>query len=158
MRRRREEELRRDLRRLIQQIEGMLGSNPVDLGRAERAMKGASKALKKGDAKGASRDQSLALDELRGAEVLLIEQLARQGGSAISFGRRRRGSEEFGRDPFGRPSGGGPYGHAGTELKMPTQRDMIRSREILQELRRRSSEHFRPRLEREYLERLIKRF
>ena len=154
-----QEELRRDLRRLIQQIDGMLGSRPVGLERAEHAMKGAIKALQKGDASGALRDQSLALNELRSAARQLIEQLARQQqGPTIGIGRRRGNSEAYGRDPFGRLPGGGSYRQGNTDLQIPTQRDIMRSREIMQELRRRSSEHFRPRLEREYLERLIKRF
>ena len=137
----------------------MLGSRPVGLERAEHAMKGAIKALKKGDARGALRDQSLALNELRSAVGQLIKELARQQqGPTISIGRRRGNPEAYGRDPFGRLPGGGSYGQGKTDLKIPTQRDIMRSREIMQELRRRSSEHFRPRLEREYLERLIRRF
>jgi uncharacterized protein (TIGR02302 family) len=155
-------QLRRDLGRLMLQMGEMLGAIPPSVGRAERAMKGAGKALRDGDAKRAGRDQGEALSELRRATDSLAEQLARQrqGQGTMGFGMgQQRGPMGQGRDPFGRRSGNGPNGNVdGGDVKVPTQREILRAREIMQELRRRSGEQFRPRPERDYIERLIKRF
>ena len=45
-----------------------------------------------------------------------------------------------------------------TARNMPQASDVQRSREILDELLRRAGERFRPSLERDYIERLLKRF
>ena len=46
----------------------------------------------------------------------------------------------------------------GTSVKLPDEIDAQRAREILEELRRRLGERFRPDLELQYLERLLRRF
>ena len=43
-------------------------------------------------------------------------------------------------------------------MKLPDEIDAQRAREILNELRRRLGERFRPEMELEYLERLLRRF
>jgi hypothetical protein len=43
-------------------------------------------------------------------------------------------------------------------VKIPDQADVQKSREILDELRRRSGERTRPEIERDYIDRLLKRF
>jgi hypothetical protein len=61
------------------------------------------------------------------------------------------------RDPLGRPQRSqGP--DLGTSVKVPDQIDQQRARQILEELRKRSSEASRPQNELDYLERLLKRF
>ena len=61
------------------------------------------------------------------------------------------------RDPLGRErSGNGTYDQG--DVKIPDQSDVQKSREILDELRRRSGERSRPELERDYIDRLLKRF
>jgi hypothetical protein len=60
-------------------------------------------------------------------------------------------------DPLGRPQRTeGP--DLGTSVKLPDEIDAQRAREILEELRRRLGERFRPDLELQYLERLLRRF
>ena len=49
---------------------------------------------------------------------------------------------------------GSPFG----DVQIPEQPDMQRAQEILEELRRRASERSRPRLERDYIDRLLKQF
>jgi uncharacterized protein (TIGR02302 family) len=155
-------QLRRDLGQLMLQMDNMLGAIPPSVGRAERAMKGAGKALRAGDAKRAGRNQTEALNALRRATDSLAEQLARQrqGQGTMGFGMGQpRGPMGQGRDPFGRRSGNGPNGNIDSgDVKVPTQREILRAREIMQELRRRSGEQSRPRPERDYIDRLIKRF
>ena len=60
-------------------------------------------------------------------------------------------------DPLGRPQRTeGP--DLGTSVKVPDQIDAQRAREILEILRRRLGERFRPDIELDYIERLLKRF
>ena len=60
-------------------------------------------------------------------------------------------------DPLGRPRRTeGP--DLGTSVRVPDEIDTQRAREILEELRRRLSDPTRPRLELDYLERLLERF
>jgi len=60
-------------------------------------------------------------------------------------------------DPLGRPMPGvGNF--SGEDVGIPDEMEMQRAREILRELRRRAGELDRPRLERDYLDRLLRRF
>jgi len=59
-------------------------------------------------------------------------------------------------DPAGRPEANGPIDNG--SVKIPTERETQRAREILDELRKRSGETGRPKPELDYLERLLKRF
>ena len=58
-------------------------------------------------------------------------------------------------DPLGRPLRGRDYGDDST-VKVPGEIDVQRARRILEELRRRFGENFRPQLELDYIERLLK--
>jgi hypothetical protein len=61
------------------------------------------------------------------------------------------------RDPLGRPmSNNGTYDQG--DVKIPDQNTLQKAREILDELRRRAGERFRPEIELDYIERLLKRF
>ncbi len=155
-------QLRRDLGRMMLQMDEMLGAIPPSMGRAERAMKGAAEALGKGDAARAARDQAEALSQLRQAAEQMAEQMARQqqpGAMGLGMGRPQGRMPQRDRDPFGRRTGQGANGETDMDgVKVPTRRELLRSREIMQELRRRSGEQFRPRQERDYIDRLIKRF
>ena len=76
-------------------------------------------------------------------------------------GNRYRGdrNRRFGpdRDPLGRRQDGlGPLDR--NDVKVPTEAERKQARDILRELRRRSGETGRPKLERDYIERLLKRF
>jgi poly(3-hydroxybutyrate) depolymerase len=57
-------------------------------------------------------------------------------------------------DPLGRPLRGRDYGDDAT-VKVPGEIDVQRARRILEELRRRFGENFRPQLELDYIERLL---
>ena len=60
-------------------------------------------------------------------------------------------------DPLGRPLRGRDYGDDVT-VKVPGEIDVQRARRILEELRRRFGESFRPQLELDYIERLLRDF
>ena len=61
------------------------------------------------------------------------------------------------RDPFGRPtSSNGTVDQSG--VRIPDENTLQKSRQILDELRRRAGERSRPLIELDYIERLLKRF
>jgi hypothetical protein len=130
------------------------------LGRAGEAMGDAEGSLGEGDADGAVDSQGRALEALRqGAQGMA--QAMQQGmgngpgpGQPGRFGRARPNGDT---DPLGRPLRGRDYGDD-TTVKVPGEIDVQRARRILEELRRRFGEGFRPQLELEYIERLLKGF
>ncbi len=116
-------------------------------------MDNARRALEQGDLAEANRQQSRALDQLRQGTRSLAEQMRRQMPN--QFGRGP--AQDAPLDPLGRPQRTeGP--DLGTTVKVPDEIDAERVREILKELRRRLGERYRPELEREYIERLLRRF
>jgi len=155
-----QEALRRDLGRLMLQMDEFFGSIPKPFGRAERAMDGAARALGNDQPGDAVPLQTEALNQLQQGTENMAEQIARRMGGAMGMAGGQRGQRPGqGRDPFGRD----PTGALGTavddgDVKIPDQMEMRRAREILQELRRRAGERYRPELEREYIDRLLRRF
>lgn len=161
-------ELERRLGELRKQLGEMLGQDPPKgLGNAEREMGNAGRALrdrKPGEAVG---PQGRALEELRRGANEAMRQLGQRFGMQPGnrqgrdpgFGERpgepRMGNWE--RDPLGRQLNGlGPLDTQ--DVKVPTEAEKKRVQEILEELRKRVADPSRPALEREYLERLLKRF
>jgi uncharacterized protein (TIGR02302 family) len=142
---------------------GQQGGGEMDqLGRAGEAMGDAQGELGEGDADGAVDSQGRALEALRrGAQGLAqsMQQMMGQGqgpgpGEPGRMGRARANQDT---DPLGRPLRGRDYGDD-TTVKVPGEIDVQRARRILEELRRRFGESFRPQLELEYIERLLKDF
>jgi uncharacterized protein (TIGR02302 family) len=122
------------------------------LGRAGRAMGDASRSLgdqAPGDAYGY---QGEALDALReGLQGMMQQMYANQPGQdGQQFGGRPMGR----RDPLGRPERTeGP--DLGQNVKVPDEIDVERARRILEAIRNRLGERYRPRYELDYLERLL---
>ncbi len=133
------------------------GGEPENLGQAGEAMDGAAGSLGQGDLSGALPDQERAVELLRQAQREMREKLAeeqrRGGGMRIGSGR---GQGRRGLDPAGRREGDGRLDRGDVEI--PTERDMQRAREILEELRRRAGERDRPQDELDYIDRLLRRF
>jgi hypothetical protein len=138
-----------ELRRQLGQA-GDQGEIGDALGRAERAMGDAFNALKSQAPGEAVGPQGEALDQLQQATRALAEQMRQNGQGG-------EGGMQAGRDPFGRNQPGQGDLDRG-DVKIPEQSEMQRSREILDELRRRAAERARPQLERDYIDRLLKRF
>lgn len=158
---RRQEELRRELDR----ARGALPADAADgegraaldsarrsLDQAGQAMDQAADALRSGDLPGALQNQAQALSALRqgmkDAGQALDPQQADQGGGAAGSALGQAP------DPLGRTEGGAgiadPNAAIGTAPSL-TQR----ARDLLDELRRKAAEQDRPRVERDYLRRLI---
>ncbi len=158
-----QEALRRQLGELMRRMGEQGGDIPRPLGRAERAMRDAAQALQQGSPGAAVPSQTQAMDELQQGMQSLAEQLANQmmmGQGQPMMGQQGQGQPQRqgkGRDPLGRrPSGFGTQDS--NDVKIPEQSELQRAREILDELRRRSSQYGRPQPEREYIDRLLKRF
>lgn len=152
--------LEQGLGKLMQQLQGM-GLDPTGkLDQAGQAMGRAEGQLGQGQPGDAVGSQSQALDALRQGAQGLSQQLAnRQGqGQGQGQGRGLRGGGGFAnQDPLGRPQRAlGP--DLGTTVKVPDEIDTQRAREILDAIRKRLGDSFRPELERDYLERLLDQF
>jgi uncharacterized protein (TIGR02302 family) len=151
-----QEQLRRRLNDLMQGLGEGSGDIPGALGRAERSMRDARDALGEGAPGRAVGPETEALDQLRQGVEQLRQQLANQNGENGKGQARqgRAGAEK--EDPLGRPMPGD--WDEGDSTKVPDQADTQKSREILEELYRRSGDRRRPDPERQYLDRLLKRF
>jgi hypothetical protein len=87
-------------------------------------------------------------------EALAQEQQNGQGQQGSEFGQNGQPQQQ---DPLGRSQG--TTGRLGTDENMLGANDpRQRSRELLDEIRRRSAEQERPEQERDYLNRLLDRF
>jgi uncharacterized protein (TIGR02302 family) len=150
-----QEALRRGLGEIMRQLGEGNGDIPEPFGRAERAMRDAAGALQRGRPGQAIGPQTEALDQLQQAARDFAQQLQRRLGNAWGDPGGEMGATD--RDPFGRPmSNSGTFDQG--DVKIPDQTVLQKSRQILDELRRRAGERFRPMIELEYIERLLKRF
>jgi hypothetical protein len=137
-------------------MDGFLGAIPAPLGEADQAMRGAVEAFQRGGLGDAVPNQSRAADALARALDAAGQAMAqRLGGIGLSG---QEGEEDGGSgDIFGR-SQDGQRGFATGPLKIPERSELQRAQEILEELRRRAAERFRPRPELDYIDRLLRRF
>lgn len=157
---RRQEALRRALEDLRAQLPGGLSDEAERaLGDAERSMQGARDALGGDRPDEALDDQVAAMEQLREGARQLGEALQQQAqrGQGDRAGRGSPEGRDRAFDPTGRPVArdGSPDGG---DTKVPTEEELQRARELLDEIRRRSGERTRPQLELDYLRRLLERF
>ncbi|MEQ9640150.1 MAG: TIGR02302 family protein [Alphaproteobacteria bacterium] len=148
-----QEALRQRLAEILRQLNEAGAGAPNALGRAEQHMGGARDALRQGQPGPAAQDQTKALDELAQGMRGMAEELARQMGDGEDGEGNYEAREE---DPLGRTTNSG--GVDTSRVEIPTQSDLQRAREILDELRRRAGERGRPDFELDYIERLLRRF
>jgi len=155
-----QEALRRALEELARQIPGLGGSETERaLGEAGRAMGEAREDLDRRSPGDAVDDQIEALDRLSEGARALAEQLRNGQGDVANRGRGRAEgrAQDMEADPFDRPAG--TYGAIdGRDTKVPDRSALDRAREVLEELRRRAGDTSRPRLELDYLDRLMDQF
>lgn len=134
--------------------DGRSGARGTDMGetsgeafdRARDAMRDSESALNEGDLRGSRQAQREAIEALREAGDVLSRELGRDDQAA-------QGEAE---DPLGRQQG--VFDSDTAESDIDPRDNAERSREILEELRRRAAEAERERQEQDYLERLLKRF
>jgi uncharacterized protein (TIGR02302 family) len=158
-----QDDLRRALGEIMRHLGAGAGNIPDALGRAERAMRDAAGALERGDPGAAIGAQTDALDQLQEGAREFAQQLRdrmqngweAQGDDPNGFGQEPPGLGN--RDPFGRPlSGNNLFDQS--DVQIPDAGILQKSREILDELRRRAGERARPVIELDYIERLLRRF
>ncbi|HWL31563.1 MAG TPA: TIGR02302 family protein [Xanthobacteraceae bacterium] len=128
-------------------------------GQAGEAMGDAQGSLGEGDADSAVDSQGRALEALRkGAQGMaqsMQQQMGNGPGPGEPGGRMGPSRADQNTDPLGRPLRGRDYGDD-TTVKVPGEIDVQRARRILEELRKRFGESYRPQLELDYIERLLK--
>ncbi len=158
-------EIRRQLGELMRQLGEMTDQIPENLGNAEDAMGDAEGALEGGDLPGALGDQARALAELQQGAQSMALQLLRQPGQGQGPGQQQGGIAQPGQegfDPLGRrlpsESEDQPFGVDSSQQGIGDGEQARRALEILDELRNRALDQSRPTLERNYLERLLRRF
>jgi uncharacterized protein (TIGR02302 family) len=157
-----QEGLRRMLGEMMRQLGEGMGEIPEPFGRAERAMRDAAGALQRSQPGEAIGPQTEALDQLQQAARDFAQQMQQRLGSGQpregEIGATDRGAgDRVERDPFGRPlSNNGTYDLG--DVKIPDENILQKSRQILDELRRRAGERSRPTIELDYIERLLRRF
>lgn len=152
--------LRKRLGELMMQMDEMFGQIPDNLGSAEQQMEQSGKNLGKGELSDAARNQTQALQDLRDATGKMAEAMAKQFGPQMGLANGQRPSPggPGNVDPFGRQNGqdegqGKTAEDGGVEI--PSRMELLRAREIIDELRKRSGERNRPQLELDYLNRLL---
>ncbi|MEQ8780040.1 MAG: TIGR02302 family protein [Roseibium album] len=146
-----------DLAQQLQELMEQLGQNGMGeneaLGQAGESMGDAQQSLGQGQGQQALGEQGDALDALRRGAQGMTEQMMGQGEGAGN----PNGPSPMDEDPLGRPRRAeGP--DFNNRVQIPDEIDVQRARRILEELRKRFSDPSRPKLELDYLERLLKRY
>lgn len=148
--------LRQQLGDLMRRFSNMTGNLPQGMGQAEQSMRGAVQSLQGQDLEGAAQSQNDALEQMQQSLQQMSQQLQQMSGS-------RGPGQRDPMDPFGRDysdqedSGDGPAATDNMNI-LNGANDIERSRQIFEELRERRNDPNRPKLERDYLDRLLRQF
>lgn len=145
-----EDQIRNELQQLMTDNPEAGGAAPA-LDQALRSMSQATQSMSQGQDQAAMDAEGRALDRLQEGERQLGKAM-KEGGEGAAGANGSGGN-----DPLGRvnPSNGAMDGNG---TKVPTQADLGKAREILDDLRRRAGDASRPPAEREYLRRLLDKF
>ncbi len=149
-----QEAMRRRLGEIMRQLGEQMGEIPGPLGRAEREMRGARESLGQGRPGPATESQGRAIDQMAEGLRGLAQEMARRLGQGQ--GQQDLPGGPWDEDPLGRPAARG--GMDTSTVELPGKADLQRAREILDELRRRAGDQQRPPAERDYIDRLLRRF
>ena len=156
-----QEALRRALGDFMRKLGNGMSEIPEGFGRANQAMRNARDALRGNEPGEAVGPQGDALDELRSGAKSLAESLSQQLANGQGPGQQNAEGNQQGRDerdPLNRSRNTGGTANDSNRVGIPTESDVMRAREIFDELRRRSGDQSRPLLERQYIDRLLRRF
>lgn len=169
--------LRRALGEVMQQFGDLTGEVPAPLGRADQAMREAQDRLAEGQ--DARDPQQRAIRELVEGARQMAQQMQRQFGQGEGEGEEEgeesgdmmgegQGQGEGqdtaqdqgpGRDPLGRRTREAPGAQDnGSDTRVPDEAELLRTRRLQDELRRRGAERERPQEELDYIDRLLRRF
>jgi uncharacterized protein (TIGR02302 family) len=172
---RRQRALRRALGELMQQFGDLTGEVPEALGRADQAMRDAQEAL--GQGRDARDPQQRAMRALQEGGRQMAQSMQRQfgppqdgedegemgdmarEGQPGGEGQEQQQAQGEGRDPLGRRNRDvNGQADTGSDTRVPEEAELLRTRRLQDELRRRAAEKDRPAEELDYLDRLLKRF
>ncbi|MFC0387986.1 DUF4175 domain-containing protein [Muricoccus vinaceus] len=174
--------LRRALGELMQQQGDLTGEIPAPLGRADQAMRDSAEAL--GTGADPRPHQERAIRELSEGGRQMAQRMQRQfgrpdrpqpgegegegegQGDAMADGSEGGGEGQDqmaengeGRDPLGRRlREGAGTSEEGGDTRVPEEAEMLRTRRLQEELRRRHAERERPTAELDYIDRLLRLF
>ncbi|MGG5811317.1 DUF4175 domain-containing protein [Falsiroseomonas sp. CW058] len=169
--------LRRALGEVMQQFGDLTGEVPPQLGRADQAMREAQDALS--ESRDAREAQQRAIRELQEGSRQMAQQMQRQFGQQQGEGEEEgdeagemmgegegqgEGQDQAqdqgpGRDPLGRRTREAPGAQdAGSDTRVPDEAELLRTRRLQEELRKRGAERGRPQEELDYIDRLLRRF
>lgn len=168
--------LRRALGELMQQYGDLTGEVPEQLGRADQAMRESAEAL--GEGRDPRDAQNRAIRALTEGGRQMSQQMQRQFGPGQQGDDEGEGEEGMagnneqggegqdqaqdqgqGRDPLGRRNREAPGGQdSGSDTRVPDEAEILRSRRLQDELRRRGAERERLPSELDYIDRLLRRF
>lgn len=154
-----QEQLRQRLGELVGRMADMTGQVPDELADSDQAMREAAKALREESWRPASDAQAEALAGLQsgmqGAAQQMMQALAEQGLAGLIPMPGQAGQPLGAMGPNLGPD-------EGEDVDLPSEPDTRglsqRSREILEEIRRRAGQRLRPSEERQYLRRLLEQF
>lgn len=148
------------LRGMLEDLMGRLGQQgmqaPQSFGQAGKSMEDATGALREGQRDQALGQQSEALNALREGAQSMARQMMQQGqGNTGNYGRhgQARGDD---RDPLGRPRANRGEDYGPDRNMLPGEAAIRRAREILDILRNRANNPDLPRIDRDYIERLLR--
>jgi uncharacterized protein (TIGR02302 family) len=169
--------LRRALGEVMQQFGDLTGEIPPQLGRADQAMREAQDQL--AEAQDAREAQQRAIRELQEGARQMAQQMQRQFGQQEGEGEEEgeesgdmmgegqgqgEGQDQAqdqgpGRDPLGRRTREAPGAQDnGSDTRVPDEAELLRTRRLQEELRKRGAERERPQDELDYIDRLLRRF
>lgn len=150
-----QDELRHRLGAMMLEIGDKLGKIPDGMQKAEAEMRAASDNLAGGRAGAAVENQKKALEYLKQDQQSMNQQMAAmmKNMTLLSFGMKPT-------DPLGRQmkEGNGPSMMPDSGVKIPSEAERKRVKDILNTLRQRSGDYSRPDYELEYYRRLMRQF
>jgi hypothetical protein len=149
------------LRQRLREFMRRYGQGNDQFGRAEEQRGQAGEALRQGEPGQATGPQGQALDLMRQGAQAMMQGMGNEYGDGGPDGdprndRNDRADSGRREDPLGRDFNS--QWDEGLSTRVPTESEAQRSREILEELYRRSGERSRPSIERDYIDRLLRRF
>jgi hypothetical protein len=149
------------LAQMLEDLMAQLGQqgmqSPQSFGQAQRSMDGAAGSLRGNQRDPALSQQGEALEALRQGAQAMAQQMMQQQGNGQGNQQGMQGEPRGGdRDPLGRPTPRPGEDFGPDRNMLPSEAAVERAREILEYLRNRANERTRPRIERDYIDRLLR--
>ena len=149
-----------DLAQQLEEFMKDLGKNglqsPPSLGEAGKKMGDARQSLEQQDREGALSQQGEALNKLREGAQNMARQMQQAGKEGQDNNGKEGQAKGDSKDPLGRPRPSKDDQYGPEKNMLPSELAMRRAREILESLRARANAPNLPRVDRDYIERLLR--